>query len=201
MTGIPFRHLDDRLGEFAVRDLDPRTDGALLHRWVTHPKATYWQMQDAEPADVVQHYAAVAAAPGHDAMLGLHEGTPAFLVERYDPAHAEVGRAYSVQPGDIGMHFLVAPTDTPVHGFTRAVITTVMTWLFRDPDVRRVVVEPDVRNTAVHTLNATVGFRVAGTVVLEDKRALLSMCTRAAFLACADRTAPSRHPDQAGEAP
>ncbi len=42
----------------------------------------------------------------------------------------------------------------------------------------RVVVEPDVRNTAVHELNAAVGFTVAGEVELPDKRALLSFCTR-----------------------
>ena len=30
--------------------------------------------------------------------------------------------------------------------------------LFADPAVRRVVVEPDVRNTAVHALNEAVGF-------------------------------------------
>ena len=62
------------------------------------------------------------------------------------------------------MHFLCAPTDTPVHGFTLAVITTVMAWLFDDPATRRVVVEPDVRNTAVHALNAAVGFTVVGQV-------------------------------------
>ena len=62
------------------------------------------------------------------------------------------------------MHFLCAPTDAPVHGFTRAVITTVMA-LAASPTrpTRRVVVEPDVRNTAVHALNAAVGFGVVGT--------------------------------------
>ena len=42
---------------------------------------------------------------------------------------------YDPQPGDVGMHFLVAPTDTPVHGFTRAVITTV--WRGSSPTRRR----------------------------------------------------------------
>ena len=79
------------------------------------------------------------------------------------------------------MHFLCAPTDTPVHGFTLGVITTVMAWLFSDPDVRRVVVEPDVRNTAVHALNEAVGFTVIGPVAKPEKEALLSICTRASF--------------------
>ncbi len=76
------------------------------------------------------------------------------------------------------MHFLVAPTDRPVHGFTLAVIRTVMDLLLTDPATRRVVVEPDVRNDPVHALNAQVGFRVVREVELPDKRALLSVCTR-----------------------
>ena len=81
-------------------------------------------------------------------------------MERYDPAQVELAGSTTPSRGDIGMHFLCAPTDTPVHGFTLAVITTVMDMLFADPAVRRVVVEPDVRNTAVHALNEAVGFRV-----------------------------------------
>ena len=83
----------------------------------------------------------------------------------------------------MGMHFLCAPADTPVHGFTRAVITTVMAWLFADPATRRVVVEPDVRNTAVHALNAAVGFTVVGPIRKPEKEALLSVCTRDQFRA------------------
>jgi RimJ/RimL family protein N-acetyltransferase len=79
------------------------------------------------------------------------------------------------------MHFLVAPTDTPVHGFTRAVIAAVMAELFGDPATRRVVVEPDVRNTAVHALNETVGFEITGKVAKPEKDAYVSVCTRERF--------------------
>ena len=63
------------------------------------------------------------------------------------------------------------------------VITTVMELVLSDPAARRVVVEPDVRNTAVHALNAAMGFRVLTTVTLKDKEAHLSTCTRAQFRA------------------
>ena len=92
-------------------------------------------------------------------------------------------RSYEPQPGDIGMHFLTPPTDTPVHGFTRAVITAVMAHLFEDPAVRRVVVEPDVSNKAVHALNEAVGFVPEREIDKPEKRALLSFCTREQFLA------------------
>ncbi|AEW98695.1 GNAT family N-acetyltransferase [Streptantibioticus cattleyicolor] len=183
MTATVFTRHDDRLGAFALRPLDPHADAPLLHRWVTHPKAVFWMMQDADVDRVALEYTAIADHPHHDAFLGLHQGTPAFLVERYDPARVELTGLYDARPGDVGMHFLCAPTDHPLPGFTRAVITTVMEFLFTDPAARRVVVEPDVRNTAVHALNAAVGFRPVATVHKPEKDALLSICTRDQFLA------------------
>jgi hypothetical protein len=138
------------LGTLSVRAVDPEADAPLLHDWVTHPKAAFWQMQDADVERVRAEYRAIAQSPWHDAFVGLHDGRPAYLVERYDPAHDDVGKVYDVREGDVGMHFLVAPTDEPLHGFTRAVIVAVMELLFADPATRRVVVEPDERNTAVH---------------------------------------------------
>jgi RimJ/RimL family protein N-acetyltransferase len=169
--------------DFTFRPLDPLKDAELVHRWVTHPKAAFWMMQDARLQDVERAYMSIAAHPHHEAHLGLLAGEPAFLMERYDPRYVELVGLYDPQPGDVGMHFLVPPADRPVHGFTRAVLTAVLRELFADPHTRRIVVEPDVRNTAVHALNQAVGFRPDREIDTPDKRALLSFCTRAQFLA------------------
>ncbi|MFE1914011.1 GNAT family N-acetyltransferase [Streptomyces anandii] len=166
---------------FAFRPLDPLKDAELLHGWVTHPKAAFWMMGDARLEDVERAYMEIAADEHHHALLGLREGVPVFLMEKYDPAHRELVGLYEPEPGDVGMHFLVAPTDTPVHGFTRAVITAVVRHLFEDPATRRIVVEPDVRNKAVHVLNAAVGFVAEREIDKPEKRALLSFCTRERF--------------------
>ncbi|MEV6586507.1 GNAT family N-acetyltransferase [Streptomyces acidicola] len=170
-------------GAFTFRPLDPLKDAELLHSWVTHPKAAYWMMQGAGLEDVERAYMEIAADEHHHALLGLLDGEPAFLMEKYDPAHRELVGLYEPQPGDVGMHFLVPPTDTPVHGFTRAVITAVMTRLFDDPATARVVVEPDVSNKAVHALNEAVGFVPERQIQTPEKKALLSFCTREQYLA------------------
>lgn len=168
---------------FSVRPLDPFADAELIHGWVTHPKAAFWMMQDAKLEDVEREYTAITAHEHHDAFIGLHDGEPVFLMERYDPRYVELPGLYDPEPGDVGMHFLVAPTDTPVHGFTRAVITAVMETLFADPATVRVVVEPDVSNKAVHALNEAVGFVPECEIKKPEKDALLSFCTRAQFMA------------------
>ncbi|SEQ34759.1 Protein N-acetyltransferase, RimJ/RimL family [Streptomyces sp. yr375] len=166
---------------FTFRPLDPLKDAELLHAWVTHPKAAYWMMQDAGLVDVERAYMEVAADEHHHALLGLRDGVPAFLMEKYDPVHRELVGHYEPLAGDVGMHFLTPATDAPVHGFTLAVITAVMAHLFEDPAVRRVVVEPDVSNKAVHALNEAVGFVPEREIQKPEKKALLSFCTREQF--------------------
>lgn len=178
---ILYARTDAALGTFAIRPLDPFSDAELLHGWVTHPKASFWMMQDATLPDVEREYMRITAHEHHQAYIGLHEGRPAFLMETYDPGKLELVGLYEAQPGDVGMHFLVAPSDQRLHGFTRAVITTVMAAVFADPAAERVVVEPDVANTAVHALNEAVGFVPERQVTKPEKEALLSFCTRAQF--------------------
>ncbi|MDR7304064.1 GNAT family N-acetyltransferase [Haloactinomyces albus] len=178
MSECLFRRTDPALGEFTVRRVELPTDLALLYGWLTHPKSVFWMMQAAQLADVESMFRDIAATTGHDAFLGCHAGQPAFLIETYDPANCEVAEVYESAPGDIGMHFLTAPTEHPVHGFTLAVLRTVVEHLFADPSNERIVVEPDVRNHPVHVLNEAVGFRVISRVSLRDKDAYLSTCTR-----------------------
>ncbi|ARF72686.1 GNAT family N-acetyltransferase [Streptomyces sp. NPDC012600] len=177
-----------KIGDFTVRPLDPTSDAELVHGWVTHPKAAFWLMGGAKLQDVEREYMAIAAHPHHEAFIGLHDGEPAFLIERYDPTEVELKGLYEAEPGDVGMHFLVAPSGTPIHGFTRAVITAVMRFLFADPSVRRVVVEPDVTNSAVQALNKAVGFEVVREITKPEKTALLSACTREQFEAATGGT-------------
>ncbi|MFI8364041.1 GNAT family N-acetyltransferase [Streptomyces sp. NPDC085612] len=180
-TDILYSRTDAVLGDFAIRPLDPLSDAELLHGWVTHPKASFWMMQDASLPDVEREYMRITAHEHHHAFIGLHRGSPAFLMESYDPRELELVGLYDPEPGDVGMHFLVAPTETPLSGFTRAVITTVMAALFADPRTRRVVVEPDVHNKAVHALNEAVGFVPEREIRKPEKEALLSFCTREQF--------------------
>jgi siderophore synthetase component len=164
-----------------IEPLDLETDLTLLHAWVTHPRSVYWEMQDASLADVDSEYRLIDENPHHDAWLGRVDGTPAFLAETYDPAHSELAglpeALAELRPGDLGMHVLVAPTDAPVHGFTRAVFAAVLRHCFADDAVRRVVVEPDTRNDRIRALNREFGFRELRTITLPTKEAVLSVLT------------------------
>lgn len=174
-----------------LEPLDPTRDLALLHAWVTHPRSVFWGMQRATRQQVHEEYARIADDPHHHALLGRADGVPTFLAETYDPARSPLAGLPELRPGDLGMHLLVAPTDTPVPGFTRAVMHRVLQECFADPAVERVVVEPDVRNRRIATLNAEAGFVVAREVELPDKTAALSFCARADLTSPTSPTSPT----------
>nr|MCW2727590.1 family N-acetyltransferase [Aeromicrobium sp.] len=171
------------IGCITIEPVDIDRDGELLHTWITHPRSSFWGMQDATVQDVFEAYAAIGADRHHEAWLGRVDGEAAFLAETYDPEHSELAGRYDWRPGDIGMHVLVAPVDRPRSGFSSAVFRTVMELCLDDPRRHRVVVEPDVRNERIAALNAAAGFRVVGEVRLTDKLAALSTCTREDFRA------------------
>ncbi|MGJ0120148.1 amino acid adenylation domain-containing protein [Williamsia sp. MIQD14] len=183
--------------EITHRRIDLDTDVDLVHRWLTHPKSHFWDMSSATREEVVAlitHADAtgfgmrlgVVGVGGDEDRVGGVGAEPQFLFELYEPLSSELadaGTGYVHSPGDVGMHLLVAPTDTPVAGFTEAVMRHIMRTAFTEAGARRVVVEPDVRNTAVHRLNDLVGFRVAGDHPVGAKTARLSYCTAEDFAA------------------
>ncbi|MCZ2836217.1 GNAT family N-acetyltransferase [Modestobacter sp. VKM Ac-2985] len=174
------------VGVLTLEPLDLDRDLDLLHAWVTHPRSVYWLMQDAEPDAVHTAYAAITADPHHDAWLGRVDGAPAFLAETYDPRHRELVGVWAAEPGDVGMHVLVAPPAEgapPVRGLTSAVMAAVVRFSLDRPGARRVVVEPDARNAAIRAKNRAAGFVEHGLVDLGHKTAALSTCTPASFAA------------------
>lgn len=173
-----FRRFAAGVGALSLRPFDLDTDVPTLHNWVTQPYARYWGLLTASADDVHAEYLRIERSEHHDAFLGEHDGRPAFLMERYDPVHDAVGTVYRPAPGDIGMHVLVAPPERRIPGFTAAVFETILDFLFSDPLVDRVVVEPDVRNTKIQVLNDRMGFRKHSVVELPGKQAWLSFCTR-----------------------
>lgn len=178
------------MGHLSLRPVRPREDARLIHDWVSRGYARYWGMQDQTREQVAAFYRDMAASPHADAFIGLHEGEPAFLMERYAPESEPVSAHYRVRPGDCGMHVLVAPPERRIPGFTWAVFTTVMDFLFDDPAVERIVVEPDVFNDKIHALNLRAGFEYVRRIRLPDKTAWLAFCTRAQYRAALRGEAP-----------
>lgn len=169
-----------------IEPLNVERDRTIVHGWVTDPRCRFWGMTQATLADIEAEYRLIGDHPHHHAHLGRVNDEPAFLVETYDPARSDLAGLELVpelRPGDLGMHVLIAPTDgAPVAGWTTAIFASVLRFCFADATVRRVVVEPDLRNRAIRSKNVAAGFVELRELELPGKTAMLSVCTREAFL-------------------
>ncbi len=163
--------------------VDPAADAGLLHRWVTEERARFWGMADHTREQVQEIYAFVDSLPTHHAYLALRDGVPAALFQTYEPDADPVGECYDVQPGDFGIHLLIAPAEGEgaVKGYTDALLTAFIGYVFSDPAHLRVVVEPDARNEKALARMVRVGFELGPEIEKPEKTARLAFLTRSAL--------------------
>lgn len=159
----------------------PAADAGLLHAWVTEERARFWGMADHTREQVQEIYEFVDSLPTHHAYLALRDGVPAALFQTYQPDADPVGEHYDVQPGDLGIHLLIAPAEGPVKGYTDALLTAFIGYVFSDPAHLRVVVEPDARNEKALARMVRVGFELGPEIEKPEKTARLAFLPRAAL--------------------
>ena len=130
---------------YSLTPVDPVRDADLIHGWVTLPRAEFWGMVDRTVEEVAEIYAWIQEQEHLEAYLIGLDGTPVGNFLTYDPFVDEIGDHYDRRPGDIGMH-LFLHDDPRRAGHTAQLVDFLLGTLFADRVVRRVVLEPDVRN-------------------------------------------------------
>lgn len=158
--------------------LVPARDAALLHGWVVEDRARFWMMGDHTVEEVEEVYTWLDEQPTHHAWLVRRDGDPVALFQDYAPTAEEVGDHFDVRPGDLGVHFMLAPASVAEPGFTASVVTFLVRTVFADPSVQRIVVEPDARNDKAVALVERIGFELGPVVELSTKPARLAFLTR-----------------------
>lgn len=164
--------------------LDPAAgsgDVEVVHAWATQDRAVFWMMQDHTLDEVREIYQWLHDQPTHASYLVRDGDEPVALFQTYDPRAEEVGEHYDVRDGDLGVHFMLAPATSVRPGFTAAVVGFLLAEVFADPTVRRLVVEPDARNTKAVGLVERIGFELGPVVELSTKPARLATWTREAY--------------------
>ncbi|MFS1537494.1 MAG: GNAT family N-acetyltransferase [Candidatus Phlomobacter fragariae] len=166
------------VGTFSLRPLDLNEDITTISQCVHQDYAHYWGMKNYTPQQVKRFYQDLLARQPNSVFSGSYQGKFAFLLECYWAQYDVIGQHYCVHPADMGMHILVAPPEKKIKQFTWGVFQTIIAFIFNNPAVKRIVVEPDIRNTKIHRLNIKAGFIYEKTVQLANKMAGLAFCTR-----------------------
>ncbi|WP_134740936.1 GNAT family N-acetyltransferase [Nocardioides sp. 503] len=174
MTDAGIRHL-------RLERVDPARDSPLLHAWVVEDRAQFWMMTEHTLEEVREIYEWIDEQPTHAAYLAWADDEAAALFQTYDPRAEEVGEHLDVRPGDVGVHFMLAPPTSRRSGFTGTVVAFLLDTVFADPTVQRLVAEPDARNAKAVALVERLGFELGPVVQLSTKPARLAFFSRAAY--------------------
>ena len=160
----------DGFGTVAVRLLDAKADAGLVHGWVREERAAFWGMNGLTEDQVAEIYAHMDTLDTHHAYLLEKDGEPVGLLQTYEPEADRVSECYAVEPGDIGVHLLLAPPEAAGarSGWSSALLGAVATYVLVVLDRRRVVVDPDVRNEKAIARFLRQGFVAGERVVLPE---------------------------------
>ncbi len=180
----------DGFGTVRVLRLDPVADAGVVHGWVSEPRTAFWGMNGLSEEQVAEIYGHLDTLDTHHAYLLVQDGTPVGLLQTYEPEADRVSECYTVEPGDIGVHLLLAPAgpDGGRPGWSAALMAVLARYVLVGLGRRRVVVDPDVGNEKAVARFLRQGF-VAGPVVvlpeidlpdvyLPEKRAQLAFLSR-----------------------
>ncbi|KFG72262.1 GNAT family N-acetyltransferase [Streptomyces mutabilis] len=160
----------DGFGTVRVLPLDAAADADVIHRWVSEERAAFWGMTGLTRDQVAETYAHMDTLDTHHAFLVVKDGEPVALLQTYDPEADRVSECYDVEPGDIGVHLLLAPAgpEGARPGWTAALASAVMAYVLVGLDRRRIVVDPDVGNEKAIARFVKQGFTAGPAVVLPE---------------------------------
>ncbi|MFI5631359.1 GNAT family N-acetyltransferase [Streptomyces sp. NPDC051664] len=172
----------DSFGTVSLVPVDPARDLDVLHAWVTEDRARFWGMGGYSREQVLETYEFLDSLTTHHAYLAYRGGVPVALFQTYEPDADPLGECYDVQPGDHGVHLLIGPTGTagPEAGFTGALLSVLIGYVFSDPAHLRIVVEPDARNAKGVARMVRAGFELGPEIDKPEKRARLAFLSRTA---------------------
>ena len=160
----------DGFGTVRVTPLDPTADLDVIHPWVTHERARFWGMTGCTREQVHEIYAYLDTLTTHHAYILHRDHQPVAIFQTYDPAADRVSECYSVEPGDVGMHLLIAPVGggAAEPGFTHHLLSVFIRFVFATPTHRRLIAEPDARNEKAITRLTHAGFVLGPEIILPE---------------------------------
>ncbi|MFJ5635834.1 GNAT family N-acetyltransferase [Streptomyces goshikiensis] len=162
-------HTIEGFGTVTIAPVDPAADAALIHGWVSQERARFWGMREANLELVQEIYEDLDRRTTHHAFIVSRDGEPVGLFQTYDCAEDRVSECYEVQPGDTGVHLLIRPAQgADEHGFSAALMTAFMAFVWSDGRTRRVVAEPDARNEKAIARLERTGFVMDAEVELPE---------------------------------
>jgi len=143
---------------YEIRVADPDADAEMISEWMNRPHlAQTWE--SAWPPERWHAYltAQVTGSYSRPLIVSRH-GQDGGYIEIYRAAKDSIAKYYAADPYDLGIHAAVADTTVVNRGFAAILLPRIMRYVFElEPQCRRMMFEPEYRNTAMRRLAEYVG--------------------------------------------
>jgi acetyl CoA:N6-hydroxylysine acetyl transferase len=161
-------------GRFTLAPVKSDHDLPIIHRWMNDPAVDeYWQL--AGPVErTTAHLADQRVRPHTGSYLGRLAGRPVSYWELYGAAQDRLAAHYPARPTDLGIHLLIGEPDCRGLGLGSLLLRALADAL-QSTAPRRLVAEPDERNTASVQAFRNAGFTAGPAIRLPEKRATLML--------------------------
>lgn len=163
------------IGEpYAIRVADPVADAAMISEWMNRPHlAEAWEYDWPEErwrgylrAQLAGTYSRPLVCARHGADLGY--------IEVYRAAKDSIAPRYDADPHDLGLHAAIADLRIVNRGFGPLLLPRLTKSLFElEPQCRRIMFDPDHRNTGARRLCEFAGCEFLGEHEMANRRMAL----------------------------
>lgn len=144
---------------YRVRVVDAEgPDTATITGWMNQPHLAQAWEYDWPQERWYRHLRAQLDGTYSRPLIAEYDGRPVAYLEIYRTAKDQIAGCYDAHPHDIGMHAAIAVTSMIGKGVGPRLLPQLVSSVFEvEPLCRRMVFEPDYRNTAMRRLSAYGG--------------------------------------------
>ncbi len=138
---------------YEIQLVDPDTDAEMISEWMNRPHlAEAWEYD--RPVQWWHGYLRAQLAGTYSRpLIGTFKGEAQGYVEVYRAAKDSIASRYDADPYDLGLHAAIADLNLVNRGFGPMLLPRLAASLFTiEPDCRRIMFDPDHRNTGARRL-------------------------------------------------
>ena len=159
---------------YALRPIDPDIDADLISRWMNMPHLVEAWESDWPVGRWRDYLWAQCAGDYSRPFVGAMNGEDGGYVEVYRAAKDSISTRYAADPYDVGLHAAIAALSVVNKGLGPFLLPRIVASVFEvEPRCRRIMFDPDHRNTSARRLCEYAGCTFLGEHDMSNRRMAL----------------------------
>ena len=159
---------------YDIRLVDADADAEMVSEWMNRPHLVEAWEYDWPPARWHRYLSAQLDGQYSRPFIGGFRGAPFGYIEVYRAAKDSIAPRYDADPHDIGLHAAIADPKFVNRGLAPIVLPRLVASVFEiEPRCRRIMFDPDHRNTGARRLCEYAGCTFLGEHDMANRRMAL----------------------------